>query len=171
MLCKSYTDIGYYSLIVTLSIAFIVSIFLIISHPEIETSQKCRFRNKTSGICVKNSNCFVHEKFTGLFIGDDCGSKDLTCCLQQNILPEGTKDFEFHENFKYFRNIRCGLVAHLGHNVDHHHHDAEFPWIASLGHINNNFHLKFTCGGSLISEKFILTNAQCVMSVESGYRL
>jgi len=170
MLCKSYTNIAYSALIVTFSIAFITSIFLIYSHPEIETNQKCRFRNGTSGICVKNSNCFVREKFTGLYIGDDCSLSDLTCCLEENILPEGIKDFEFHENFKNFRKKKCGIVAHPGHNADHH-YNAEFYWIVSLGHINNHSHLKFTCGGSLISEKFILTSAQCVMPGESSYNL
>ncbi|KAL7016862.1 hypothetical protein ACKWTF_010168 [Chironomus riparius] len=171
MLCKSYTDIGYSSLIVTLLAGLIVSIYLITSHPEIETNVKCRFENGTSGVCVKNSNCFVREKFTGLFIGDDCGLSDLTCCLQDNILPDGTKDFEIHENFKYFKNKKCGIVTRPSHNVEHLTHHSEFPWIVSLGHINHHSHLKFTCGGSLINEKFILTTAQCVMLIESEFEL
>ena len=171
MLCKSYTDIAYSSLMVTLVAGFTVSIFLISSHPKIETNQKCRFRNGTSGVCVRNSKCLVREKFTGLYIGDDCSLNDLTCCLQDNILPDGTKDFEVHENYKNFRTSKCGVVPQTNHNIDLQTHHSEFPWIVSLGHINHHSHLKFTCGGSLINEKFILTTAQCVMPIELEFKL
>ncbi|XP_070490618.1 serine protease easter-like [Chironomus tepperi] len=172
MICKSNSDIAYSSLIFTLVVALIVTIILISSQPEIDTRQKCRFRNGTTGICVQNSKCYVREKFTGLYIGDDCGgSSDLTCCLQEHILPEGIKDFEIHENFNHFRNKKCGIVHRYNHHADRQTHDSEFPWIVSLGHINNHLHLKFTCGGSMISEKYILTTAQSVMPLEPEFKL
>ncbi|XP_055307789.1 serine protease persephone-like [Sitodiplosis mosellana] len=47
---------------------------------------------------------------------------------------------------------------------------AEFPWMAALGyihHINNTYIVTFDCGGTIISDTFILTAAHCVTQSQS----
>lgn len=39
-----------------------------------------------------------------------------------------------------------------------------YPWMASIGYNSPNVNYSHICGGSLISEQFILTAAHCVYS-------
>ncbi|XP_031623295.1 ankyrin-1-like isoform X2 [Contarinia nasturtii] len=39
----------------------------------------------------------------------------------------------------------------------------EFPWMAALGYLNNNYQITFDCGGTIISNYFIVTAAHCVV--------
>lgn len=39
---------------------------------------------------------------------------------------------------------------------------GEFPWVVALGYLSSQYKVRFSCGGSLISETFVLTAAHCV---------
>lgn len=66
--------------------------------------------------------------------------------------------FEEHLNFKLFNNENCGPFF-KGCRIEggKQAYLKEFPWFAALMSDNNLF-----CGGSLISEKLVLTAAHCI---------
>ncbi|XP_031632777.1 uncharacterized protein LOC116346717 [Contarinia nasturtii] len=41
---------------------------------------------------------------------------------------------------------------------------GEFPWMAALGFLNENYQVTFDCGGTIISDYFILSAAHCCSS-------
>lgn len=143
--------------------ALIVLIVLIKCDPGFATEEKCRFQNGTKGICVKNSQCSVEQVNIGKYIGDECSARYMTCCLSENIIHEEVKqNLKHHNNYKYFENKNCGLKNQYSDNAIK---VSDYPWVVSLGHKVDS-HIKFTCGGTLINNRFILTTAKCVMGDE-----
>ncbi|XP_031625896.1 serine protease persephone-like [Contarinia nasturtii] len=38
---------------------------------------------------------------------------------------------------------------------------GEFPWMAALGYLNDQYNVEFNCGGTVISELYVMTAAHC----------
>ncbi|XP_031632051.1 uncharacterized protein LOC116346252 [Contarinia nasturtii] len=71
------------------------------------------------------------------------------------------------EILKTVRRIRPAETACQTHSTDRIINgelagDNEFPWMAALGYLNSNYTVTFDCGGTIISNYFILTAAHCV---------
>ena len=84
------------------------------------------------------------------------GRNHVYCCPQHKSVKAcrsfGTRQ-DLRNNGRVKR-IIGGIKSELG----------EFPHFVALGFINQTGHLTFDCGGSLISESFVITAAHCCSS-------
>jgi len=75
-----------------------------------------------------------------------------------------------HPNYKFFKDLKCGSlfsnrVAH-GNNSDL----FEFPWAAQLGY-DRITSFSYNCGGTVISDFYVLTAAHCLVGLSGGIKL
>ncbi|XP_071450634.1 phenoloxidase-activating factor 3-like [Hetaerina americana] len=104
-----------------------------------------------------------------------CGSRDrspLVCCPPDARPPEATveEDVSTHPNLGLLRRDICGpnqmIQNFLGWGV----HLMDLPWMALLAYTVQSGS-PFKCGGTLISERYILTAAHCVTGLQSETKL
>lgn len=107
--------------------------------------------------------------------------KDGICCPEQFINTTSLEAPDFNVRFEDTRSKRqgtdlldmdqCGQVDPTRRIVGGRQADLrEFPWIALLKYKIGRLE-KFTCGGSLISSRYVLTCAHCITQLPSGYEV
>ncbi|CAH1730241.1 unnamed protein product [Chironomus riparius] len=103
-----------------------------------------------------------------------CGSGDLICCPDnavdeaypslsppRDLKTKSLNDIENHRNIKLINERTCGaissnrIVGGVNANI------REFPWAALLGYQLVD-QLVWQCGGTLISQRFVLTACHCI---------
>ncbi|KAL7031297.1 hypothetical protein ACKWTF_006955 [Chironomus riparius] len=106
---------------------------------------------------------------------------DGVCCPEQFINTTSLQAPDFNVRFEDTRTRRqgrdlldmnqCGLVDPSRRIVGGRQADLrEFPWFALLKYKVGRLD-KFTCGGSLISSRYVLTCAHCITQLPSGYEV
>ncbi|PNF22706.1 hypothetical protein B7P43_G07142, partial [Cryptotermes secundus] len=70
-------------------------------------------------------------------------------------------------NMDLLPNEKCGLTSASKISSGHNATFGQFPWMALLGSRLSNGGLRFICGGTLISDQYILTAAHCLHIVNA----
>ncbi|KAL3268351.1 hypothetical protein HHI36_007467 [Cryptolaemus montrouzieri] len=108
------------------------------------------------------------------------GKNPAVCCSKINtshdkeLKEETTNEIEDkiqHKNIDLLPTENCGPIS-LNSRIIHGKEAVlgEFPWMALIVYSTNNGP-DFLCGGTLISDKYILTAAHCVLKTIIGVRL
>ena len=153
----------------------------------------CQISNE-NGFCVQMYQCSLYRDapketltrqreafldqikcYTTLQANRNSLNEDGICCpekyIQLNITEQFDARIEKKSGVNFLDMQTCGQVASSRRIVGGTKADLkEFPWVGlikyKLGRI-----FKFTCGSSLISNKYVLTCAHCITSLPPGYEV
>lgn len=146
-----------------------------------------------NGFCVKLSECSLYRDapeplskkrenylneikcFTSVEVSRNSVKEDGICCSEQYIEEqEGDnvdKRFQGMRGVELVNSPKCGQVDLTRRIVGGTKADMrEFPWIGLIKYKTGRI-FKFTCGSSLISNKYLLTCAHCLTNLPSGYEV
>lgn len=147
------------------------------------------------GFCVKLDQCSLYRDapkplsrkreaflqqlkcFTSVVANVNSVSEDGICCPKKYIELNYTESYDLDERFQGKRGIElldmksCGKVDASRRIVGGTKADLkEFPWIGLIKYRIGRI-VKFTCGSSLISSKYVLTCAHCITNLPVGYEI
>lgn len=157
--------------------------------PALSSLRACQLK-KGDGYCVKYHQCSslrdapgqsaaLDEKkcFTEVDASQNIVNEDGVCCPAQYIELNYNEEFDLDQRFQGKRGVellntkKCGQVDPSRRIVGGSKADLkEFPWIGLIKYKYGRI-FKFTCGSSLISDKYLLTCAHCITNLPTGYEI
>ena len=168
-MCFNYSrNLVFGTVISILFVILSILLVLIFIQPSLLKRPQCKLSENSFGVCVNTSECISDNNN---FIDNECSSSDgFVCCSFDDIISGSEKKFIKHQNFKFLSTSRCGLMNDSQVNSNNN-TDGVYSYLVDLGIETESGEVNFTCSGSLINEFFILTTAQCVLPMESGFNL
>ncbi|CAO1432044.1 unnamed protein product [Diamesa tonsa] len=132
------------------------------------TSSVVFFKVSNSGNYEEGRKCGINSEGIGSF--DKCCSKyDLEKSKPEELRLEVQRSLEYNEcvfrYLKYRINNYYKLASILDGDVTY---KGQFPNMVAIGWTQNDETIEYNCGGSIITELFIVTAAHC--SLDSGKR-
>ncbi|CRK88611.1 CLUMA_CG002345, isoform A [Clunio marinus] len=76
-----------------------------------------------------------------------------------------------HPNYRHFKNLKCGIISSNRVANGNDSNLFEFPWAARLGYDNQGFNIEYKCGGTVISDFYVLTAAHCLRFSKPNIKL
>lgn len=154
--------------------------------PALRNLPTCRL-SKDTGFCVKYHQCLLvrdappntadSEEIKCFTEAENNVHEDGVCCHGRYVELNYTEVSDFDLRFQNKRGIEllnmktCGQVDPTRRIVGGTQADMkEFPWIGLIKYKYGRI-FKFTCGSSLISDKYLLTCAHCITNLPSGYEI
>lgn len=127
---------------------------------QLKEGELCVGQDNTEGKCSLLSKCSTTAivSISELQKCQSNGTEQIVCCLKQSKSAKMCAKYGKELGHLRYHAAVGGTDANI----------HEFPHMAALGYHTESNNTVWQCGGSLISAKFVLTAAHCLISAELG---
>jgi len=149
----------------------ILSIVRVYTQSGTEVGEVCLLKDGSRGVCTEIRKCpSAIELLKKKIRPQTCSFSvydPIVCCkslqTSSKIVTPGTKSKEYCKKVYWTNPDEVGIAAVGGEDAD----PKEFPHMAVLGYGTED-NIQWACGGTLISDQYVLTASHCLFNRELG---